>query len=233
MSFPFILVLHLILQYLTPSAMAFSGPIALNVKVKVRPEHREEFVAVIQRDARETLRTEPGALQFVIGEDSEERNVFYFHEQYKSLDDVSYHKSTAHFQEWVEFQKLKDPFEEETFVVNLYRCGHEPTPVNRSQSVFCLNVQLCIRAEVREEFLQVIENNQNGSRGEDEPLCLQYDFGEDLERPNVFHFHEEYIGKEGFDAHTSSPHFAAWEKFAVRGSSVFTEDPIVAFYKTI
>jgi (4S)-4-hydroxy-5-phosphonooxypentane-2,3-dione isomerase len=232
MRISFLLALHWISQSLTTSTMAFSGPIALNVKVKVRPEHREEFLSVIQMDARETLRTEPGALQFVIGEDCEERNIFYFHEQYKSLDDVTYHKSTPHFQEWVEFQKTKNPFVDD-IRVNLYQCDHEPVPVTRSQSIFCLNVQLCIRPDVREEFLQVIQNNQNGSRGEDEPLCLQYDFGEDLERPNVFHFHEEYIGKEGFDAHTSSTHFAVWEKFAARGDSVFTEDPIVSFYETI
>jgi quinol monooxygenase YgiN len=56
------------------------------------------------------------------------------------------------------------------------------------------------------EFLKVILNNQQGSRKE--PLCLQYDFGENLQTPNVFHFHEQYTGKddgkEGFNAHAAA-----------------------------
>ena len=52
-------------------------------------------------------------------------------------------------------------------------------------------------------------NNQKGSN-EEEPLCLQYVYGEDISTPHKFIFHEEYEGKDGFDAHCSSPHFHKW-----------------------
>ena len=235
--------------------IAFSGPmIALNVKVSVKPERRQDFLAVIQKDAEQTLLTEPGALQFTVGEDVEKENVFYFHEQYKTMEDVAFHKSTSHFLEWTEFQKT-DPFSE-ALVVDIFQCDSNsnkninsdestlaatstpnvPIIKPSQQPVFCLNVQLCIQPQVRDEFLKVILNNQKGSR-EEEPLCLQYDFGENVSTHNVFHFHEQYVGedagKEGFHAHQASPHFAVWEEFAAKGSDVFTKDPVINFYRTI
>ncbi|KAI2497752.1 hypothetical protein MHU86_16747 [Fragilaria crotonensis] len=143
-----------------------------------------------------------------------------------------------------------DPFSE-PLVVDIFQCndrsnnvGDESTEetatttpiITTKQPVFCLNVQLCIQPQVRDEFLKVILNNQKGSR-EDEPLCLQYDFGENVNTPNVFHFHEQYVGedagKEGFLAHQASPHFAVWEEFAAKGSDVFTKDPVVTLFRTI
>ena len=53
-------------------------------------------------------------------------------------------------------------------------------------------------------------------------------FGEDEKTPNTFHFYESYKGREGFEAHTKTPHFAAWEKFA--SSDPFTKPPEVVFF---
>jgi (4S)-4-hydroxy-5-phosphonooxypentane-2,3-dione isomerase len=228
-----LLCVVLCLFFLHPmSTTAFSGPIALNVKVSVKPERREDFLKIIQYDAEQTLLTEPGALQFTVGEDVESANIFYFHEQYRTIQDVDFHKSTPHFLKWVEFQTT-DPFTE-PLMVDLYQCNHEPTPVPM-RPAYCLNVQLCIQPEARDEFLKVILNNQQGSRKE--PLCLQYDVGENIQTPNVFHFHEQYTGKddgkEGFNAHAAAPHFAVWEEFASKGAGVFTKDPVVHFFRTV
>jgi len=93
-----------------------------------------------------------------------------------------------------------------------------------------LNVELCIKPEVREEFLDVIRNNKEGS--DKEPLCLQYSWGENENTPNTFHFHEEYIGEEGLAAHNAAPHFAVWEEFASKGSP-FAKPPIVHKFKAL
>ena len=45
---------------------------------------------------------------------------------------------------------------------------------------------------------------------------------------NSFHFFEQYEGREGFEEHTQTPHFAAWEKFVE--TDPFTEPPVVTFY---
>ena len=94
--------------------------------------------------------------------------------------------------------------------------------------LYCLNVQLDVKTERREEFLKCIRANQYGTLTT-EPLAVTYIFGEDETTPNTFHFFEQYLGKEGFVAHTESPHFAAWEEFA--SSEPFTAPPKVSFYK--
>lgn len=93
--------------------------------------------------------------------------------------------------------------------------------------LYCLNVQLCIKPERRDEFLECIKANRAGTLS-NEPLAVTYLFGEDEKTPNTFHFFEQYEGRAGFEAHTKTPHFADWEVFAQ--SDPFTSDPIVSFY---
>lgn len=99
--------------------MSTTGSIfALNVKIVVKEERRDDFLSIITHDQKQTLLTEPGALQFVIGEDAETRNTFYLHEEYKSKADFDHHCSTEHFATWDAFCNEK-PFASEP-VVHLY-----------------------------------------------------------------------------------------------------------------
>jgi autoinducer 2-degrading protein len=215
-------------------ASSFSGPFALNAKLSVKPEHRDEFLKAVQYDGVQTVATEPGALQFVLGEDTETENTFYLHEQYQSKEGLDLHGTTEHYAKWTQFEESSDPWADGTKpLLEFYTTTHEARKVP-IRAAFCLNVRLCIKPEVRDEFLKVIENNAKGSN-QDEPLCLQYDWGESSTEANTFHFHEEYTGenagKEGFEAHTKAPHFLAWEEFA--GTDPFTSPPVVSFYKSI
>ena len=97
---------------------------------------------------------------------------------------------------------------------------------------YCLNVDINVDPSRRQDFLQSIKDNQKGSLT-DEIYCLQYTWGESETTPNTFHFHEEFIGKDGFELHTKSPHFKAWETFAQSTPTPFTKDPEVKFYKTL
>ena len=94
--------------------------------------------------------------------------------------------------------------------------------------LYCLNVQLCIKPERRDEFLATIKANQAGTLSK-EPLAVTYLFGEDESTPNTFHFFEQYEGRAGFEAHTQAPHFADWEAFA--STDPFTSPPVVSFYE--
>eukprot|EP00588_Corethron_pennatum_P010176 CAMPEP_0194272574 /NCGR_PEP_ID=MMETSP0169-20130528/6110_1 /TAXON_ID=218684 /ORGANISM="Corethron pennatum, Strain L29A3" /LENGTH=229 /DNA_ID=CAMNT_0039015275 /DNA_START=82 /DNA_END=771 /DNA_ORIENTATION=- len=218
---------------LVATVTSFSGPVGLNLKISLKPERRDDFFKVIQNDAKQTVATEPGALQFTLGEDTEKINIFYLHEQYKEMKDVEHHQTTPHFDEWQAFCET-EPFTADP-VIDVYRRydGDAHSPGITGPGTYCLNVELCIRPEVRDTFMECILNNQRGSRNE--PLCLQYDFGESVETPNSFYFHEQYKGadggREGFEAHAASPHFAAWEEFAATGP--FTKPPVVAFYRTM
>lgn len=220
--------------------MAFCG---LNAQFDVRPECRDDFVNVMKQNAVDTLRKEEGSLQFVLGQDVDHPNRFHVHEEYASRDDLVLHQSADHaLVARAFFEKEPSPFTQAP-VMEAFE-GQHTTPElsifpEEHHPAFCLNVKLSIKAETRDAFLRVIDNNQRGSQHES--LCLQYDYGESISEPNVFHFHEQYSGndggKEGFDAHASAPHFAVWEEFAngggTDGKDPFTAPPVVNFFRSI
>ncbi|EOD41893.1 hypothetical protein EMIHUDRAFT_194475 [Emiliania huxleyi CCMP1516] len=84
-----------------------------------------------------------------------------------------------------------------------------------------------VRPSCREEFLECIRQNQKGTLSS-EPLAVTYAYGEDETTPDTWHFFEQYVGREGFEAHTQTPHFAAWEAFAA--SDPFSAPPEVKFF---
>ena len=69
-------------------------------------------------------------------------------------------------------------------------------------NAYCLNVNLYIKPERRDEFLQVIKQNAQGART-NEPKCRLYVYGESVTATNTFHFQEIYDDKDGFLQHTS------------------------------
>ena len=75
-----------------------------------------------------------------------------------------------------------------------------------------LYVAFDVKPERREEFLTTVRQNEAGTLGT-EPLNRAYMWGEDIEVPNRFHFHEEYVGTAGFDEHLKTPHVKVWDAF--------------------
>ena len=59
-----------------------------------------------------------------------------------------------------------------------------------SGSKLCVNVQLRVKPERRDEFIQCIRQNQQGTL-QTEPLAIEYVWGEDTEEANTFHFYEK------------------------------------------
>mmetsp|Transcript_25603 Transcript_25603/g.32272 ORF Transcript_25603/g.32272 Transcript_25603/m.32272 type:complete len:179 (+) Transcript_25603:151-687(+) len=86
---------------------------ALNGKIVVKEERRDEFINVIANDQKQTLLLEPGALAFVVGRDFADPNTFYLHEQYKSYAAFEYHMSTEHFAKFAAFED-SDPYKNTT-----------------------------------------------------------------------------------------------------------------------
>ena len=61
-------------------------------------------------------------------------------------------------------------------------------------ALFCLNVCLRVKPERREEFLDCIRANQEGTLTT-EPLAVTYAYGEDESTPDTWRFFEQYVGK--------------------------------------
>lgn len=207
-----------------------AGPVACNVKVCVLPARRAEFLTVIKHDAAETLSAEPDALQFVLGEDVSSANTFHLHEQYTTRAALAFHHASPHFLAWKAFCAT-GPFEREREVA-VFRCGHAPRRVP-PRAALGLNVELCVRAEFREEFLRLAEVLVRGS--EAEALCLQYDFGEALDVPGSFYFHEQYTGgdggREGLEAHEVSEHFGKFLEFLKKNP--LTKESVVSQFQCL
>lgn len=77
----------------------------VQVKLSIKPDKIEEFMKVIKEDQKQTIATEPGSIQFVIGEDKESSNTFYLFEHYKSEDAFDEHGKTPHYGPWDAFVK--------------------------------------------------------------------------------------------------------------------------------
>ena len=103
--------------------------------------------------------------------------------------------------------------------------------ISGSYKKFCVNVNLYVKPERREEFLKVIAINSAGTLA-NEPLNISYTWGESTTEKNTFHFQEQFKGKEGFDAHTQSPHFAVWRVFTEAEDSPFWKPPTVFFFES-
>jgi quinol monooxygenase YgiN len=217
------------------------GVYAVNAKFTVKSERRDDFLSLIKENQKKTLDLEPAALQYVVGEDVDSPNTFYLHEEFIGSAGFDAHRDMPHADDWATFKNSKPFTKDGELKIDFYdefknkHGDDEGTPKKVPiRSAFCVHVILCVKPEMREEFLKVIDNNQKGSTTK-EPLCLQYAYGESPDTPNKFIFHEQYKGndggKEGFDAHTQAPHFQAWENFVEKDP--FTEPPIVNFYKTL
>ena len=54
---------------------------------------------------------------------------------------------------------------------------------------------------------------------------------QDIDTPNIFHFHEEYLGLAGYNYHFEAPHFAPWEAFVA--TEPLTADPVFYTYLSV
>jgi (4S)-4-hydroxy-5-phosphonooxypentane-2,3-dione isomerase len=74
--------------------------LAIWVKVRVKPEARERFLAAIEADALGSERDEPGCLRFNVLQDGQDQNVYYFYEVYRDEAALEAHRATPHFALW-------------------------------------------------------------------------------------------------------------------------------------
>ena len=74
--------------------------LALWVKVRIKPEARERFLAAIEVDAIGSERDEPGCLCFNVMQDQGDANVYYFCEVYRDEAAIEAHRAAPHYAVW-------------------------------------------------------------------------------------------------------------------------------------
>jgi (4S)-4-hydroxy-5-phosphonooxypentane-2,3-dione isomerase len=78
---------------------------AVIVKVRIKPEHRSEFIDAMLADGRGSVQNEPDCLLFNIVEDHADPNLLHLYEVYTSEQAFEQHKQTPHFLTWLETTK--------------------------------------------------------------------------------------------------------------------------------
>lgn len=73
---------------------------ALVVSVHVKPEKRDQFLAVIEDDAICSVRDEPGCVRFDVLQDNADPNHFFFYEVYHDEAAFQAHGQTPHLARW-------------------------------------------------------------------------------------------------------------------------------------
>jgi quinol monooxygenase YgiN len=74
------------------------------VDVRVKPEHREQFIQATLANAR-GARTEPGNMRFDVSQADDDPNRFALYEVYRGKSDLEAHQKTPHYLAWREAVK--------------------------------------------------------------------------------------------------------------------------------
>lgn len=72
--------------------------IVIHVQVKVKPDHREDFITVALNDVLAS-RQQPGCAKFNVSESVDERNTFTLYEEWQTQADFDAYKNSAHFKQ--------------------------------------------------------------------------------------------------------------------------------------
>jgi autoinducer 2-degrading protein len=74
--------------------------IAMWIKVRIKPDKRQQFLDVIEHDALHSEGDEPGCVRFNVLHDAEDENVYYFYEVYKDAAAQAAHQAAPHYDVW-------------------------------------------------------------------------------------------------------------------------------------
>jgi autoinducer 2-degrading protein len=70
------------------------------VKVRIKPEQRQEFLKAIEHDALHSESDEPGCCRFNVIQSEDDENVYYFYEVYKDEAARQAHRTMPHYEVW-------------------------------------------------------------------------------------------------------------------------------------
>lgn len=74
--------------------------IGIWVKVRIKPQLRDEFLKAIEVDALGSEVDEEGCIRFNVLQDTTDDNVYYFYEVYESEAARAAHRAAPHYQVW-------------------------------------------------------------------------------------------------------------------------------------
>ncbi len=72
----------------------------LIVRIQIKPEYRDQFLASMLDDARGSVRDEPGCLRFDVVQDEADPNRIWLYEVYRDQAAFEEHLKAPHYVKW-------------------------------------------------------------------------------------------------------------------------------------
>ena len=193
----------------------------LMVRIKVKPEHLDEFIVEMIGDAEGSVMNEPGCRRFDIVQDMDDPTSLALCEVYNDDAAIDDHRSRPHYARWreatadmhaepVQVSKCKPVFP----TGDAQWDSHRPDAVAHTafeRGLHIIHAPLPIKPERVDDFIESLKGDAIGSTRE-EPGCLRFDVYQNEENPAELYLYEVYVNQAAFDYHTKTPHIEEWRK---------------------
>ena len=193
----------------------------LMVRLKVKREHIDGFIAAAVADARGSVRDEPRCFRFDVIQDETDPTLLAFCEVYADEAAFEHHKTTAHFKAFdAAVKPMLDGPVEVSFCRPVYPLGDaswgsaRPGAVDHAafrSGLHVIHAPLPVKPDKVDAFIEAVTLDGVGSTHE-EPGCLRFDVYQNIAKPSELYLYEVYVNKAAFEYHTRTPHIAKWRE---------------------
>src|SRR3954463_16515604 len=105
--------------------------LAMWVKVRVKPDRREQFLQAIEVDALGSEKDEPGCYRFNVLQDQEDQHVYYFYEVYRDQAALEAHRKAPHSAVWRAAADTLDGPVQATRTISVFPAAADYWPRNK------------------------------------------------------------------------------------------------------
>ena len=194
----------------------------LMVRMAVKPDQVQDFIAASILDASGSVNNEPGCRRFDIIQDAEIPTKFAFTEVYNDEAAFEAHKVAPHFKTWD--AAVKDLFASDlavSFCRPVFPRGDarwdatnpnaDPDAYFGGSSLHVIHAAKYIKPKHVDAFIEAVSLDGLGSTHQ-EPGCLRFDVYQNINDPTELHLYEVYANPPAFDYHRGTPHIRKWQE---------------------
>ncbi|MAE80522.1 MAG: hypothetical protein CL695_02940 [Chloroflexi bacterium] len=191
----------------------------LMVRLKVKEDRIDDFIAASIGDARGSVLNEPGCRRFDIVQAADDPTSFAFCEVYNDEDAFAAHTTYPHFKEWDATVKgMFDGDPEVSFCKPVFPRGDANWDSHRgsivedpyfASSLHVIHAPKFVLADQVDAFIDAVSLDGVGSTHE-EPGCLRFDVYQNVKDPTEIYLYEVYANPDAFEYHKGTPHIKQW-----------------------
>ncbi len=191
----------------------------LMVRLKVKEERIDDFIAASIGDASGSVLNEPGCRRFDIIQAGDDPTSFAFCEVYNDEDAFAAHTTYPHFKSWD--AAVKDMFDgdpEVSFCKPVFPRGDANWDSCRTDivddpyfasSLHVIHAPKFVLKDQVDAFIDAVSLDGVGSTHE-EPGCLRFDVYQNVKDPTEIYLYEVYVNSDAFEYHKGTPHIKQW-----------------------